>query len=411
MWRTLGAVLAAVAVAAALGLHVLAAGPHPQAPARAGAAPPLALGAELGTGFTYQGQLTKDGVAVTAGCDFVFGLWDEAGSGEPPAGGNQIGGDQALNGVGVVNGRFTATLNAGGEFGPAAFNGEARWLQIGVTCPGDAGATTLGPRQPITPAPYALAVPGSGYANVVVVAKSGGDYTSIQAALDGIGDASADNPYLVWIAPGVYAEAVTMKPFVDIEGAGQLATRITFTGSGANNTGTVVTASNTELRSLTVANTGGAAYAIAIYNNGTAPRLSNITAAASGDGNISAAVFNIAGAAPVIRDATLATNGAGFNHYTLYSINGTTTVTVHDSTITASGGATTNYGVMSTTSSTAVIYHSVLRGGTAAAYMLNGVGRIAGSLLEGGIVASGTGVFTCVGAYDQAFAALNGACQ
>lgn len=370
----------------------------------------LAPRAVLGTGFTYQGQLKKNGAPVTANCNFTFSLWDAAGSGSPPAGGNQIGGDQTVNGVAVSNGQFTVTLNGGGEFGAEAFNGEARWLQISVTCPGDSGAATLSPRQPITPTPYALAAPGSTYRNVVIVARSGGDTTSIQAALDSILDASSSNPYLVWIAPGVYTETVTMKPYVDIEGAGQLATKITHAGSGSNTAGTVVTASNAELRSLTVENTGGAAYAIAIYNNGTWPRLTNITAAASGDNNISAAVFNSAAASPSISYATLTTSGAGFNHYTLYSV-GSSTPTVSNSTITAVGGGTNNYGVLGTVNSTTTIYSSIIRGTTAALDMLNSTGRIATSLLEGGAITGGTGSLTCVGAYNQSFAALNAVCQ
>ena len=85
------------------------------------------------------------------------------------------------------------------------------------------------------------------------------------------------------MAPGVYSERVTMKQYVDIEGSGELTTKITFTGSASINTGTVVGASNAELRFLTAENTGGAAgAAIAIYVVSGSLRLSNVTAKASG---------------------------------------------------------------------------------------------------------------------------------
>ena len=69
---------------------------------------------------------------------------------------------------------------------------------------------------------------GSPYANVVVVAQSSGDFTGVQAAIDSITDASADNPYLVWVAPGVYDDwgVLTMRPHVHVQGAGQGATVI-----------------------------------------------------------------------------------------------------------------------------------------------------------------------------------------
>lgn len=113
----------------------------------------LQAGAAVGAGFTYQGRLAGGGSPVTGSCDFTFGLYDQAGSGSPPSGGTLLGTDTAP-GVAVSQGYFTVVLNEAGEFGPNAFTGEARYLQVTVNCGG--GAVVLSPRQPLTATPYAL---------------------------------------------------------------------------------------------------------------------------------------------------------------------------------------------------------------------------------------------------------------
>jgi len=105
------------------------------------------------------------------------------------------------------------------------------------------------------------------YGYVVVVAKSGGAFDTIQGALDSITDAGADNRYLVWVAPGVYSETVEMKSYVDIEGAGQNLTKIQSIGSISADGATVAAAEHSQLKSLTVENHGGAAQAVAIYSD------------------------------------------------------------------------------------------------------------------------------------------------
>ena len=212
--------------------------------ARQGEAQPLAA---AGSAFTYQGALKKDGNPVNATCDMIFNLYDQA------AGGALVAGPLNLS-VPVANSLFTAKL----DFGAGVFNGEARWLGIQVQCPGDAGYANLG-RQELTPVPYALQAVGSPYQNVVVVALSGGDFTNVQQAIDSITDASAGNPYLVWIAPGTYNGAVVMKPYVHLQGAGQETTILTSNnGSDAwpPTAGGLTMAAYTSLRDLTLENTG-----------------------------------------------------------------------------------------------------------------------------------------------------------
>ncbi len=111
----------------------------------------------LGTAFTFHGQLKEGGVPLEDTADFEFTLWDDEGNGNPPVGGLQVGGVQAINALPVTAGLFSVTLNDGGEFGGDAFIGNARWLQIAVRSPAGGGVfTTLAPRQALTATPHAL---------------------------------------------------------------------------------------------------------------------------------------------------------------------------------------------------------------------------------------------------------------
>jgi hypothetical protein len=106
--------------------------------------------APVGSAFTYQGFLTQSGVPASGPWDFQFLLFDAA------VGGVQIGSTVAVNDLTASAGVFTAAI----DVGAAAFGGGARYLEIRVRPGASGGAyTTLPPRQPVTPAPMALALP------------------------------------------------------------------------------------------------------------------------------------------------------------------------------------------------------------------------------------------------------------
>jgi len=136
-------------------------------------------------------------------------------------------------------------------------------------------------------------------------------------------------------------ETVTMQSFVDIEGAGELNTKISYHGEPDNSednpsTGTLIGADNAELRFLTVENTGGDKYAVAIYNNSASPRLTNVSARAS-DGTYSYGVYNNS-SSPTMKDVRASgSDGTGIN-FGVY--NDTSSPTMTNVSASASGGVT-----------------------------------------------------------------------
>ncbi len=147
--RQLHLVAVAVIVLLLAAVAYAAAQPGVMAPERT-QQQPSSISAPTGTGFTYQGHLADGSAAADGLYDFEFKLYDAA------AAGAQVGSTVAAGDVAVNDGIFTVTI----DFGPGAFGGGARWLQIGVR-PGNSGGayTVLAPRQALTAAPYALALP------------------------------------------------------------------------------------------------------------------------------------------------------------------------------------------------------------------------------------------------------------
>ncbi len=94
---------------------------------------------EVGSGFTYQGHLQREGRPVDDACWFAFRLYDDAITG------TQIGDAITTTApLTVSDGLFSVVLNASGEFGAQAFQGDARWLDVRVKCPSDPTFTALG---------------------------------------------------------------------------------------------------------------------------------------------------------------------------------------------------------------------------------------------------------------------------
>ncbi|MEZ5426818.1 MAG: tail fiber domain-containing protein [Pyrinomonadaceae bacterium] len=97
--------------------------------------------------FTYQGKLVDNNSAANGTYEMEFSLFDSA------VGGNQISTTNSISNVTVSNGIFTVRLT----FGILAFDGNPRFLEIGVRPAGSPNPfTVLAPRQSVLSTPYAV---------------------------------------------------------------------------------------------------------------------------------------------------------------------------------------------------------------------------------------------------------------
>jgi hypothetical protein len=94
-------------------------------------------------------------------------------------------------------------------------------------------------------------------ANTVQVWPGGAQFSTIQAAINSITNASPQVQYQVSIGPGTYSENVTMKDYVYLMGAGETATTITAPGQPNFGAGVVNSASNCGISDLAIVATGG----------------------------------------------------------------------------------------------------------------------------------------------------------
>jgi len=99
--------------------------------------------------FVYQGKLNYQDAVLNGRVDLQFRLYNAASNG------NVVGSTPTVvfDDLAITDGLVTVEL----DFGADAFDGNPRWLEIGMRVWDGTGAyTLLSPRQPITPAPYAM---------------------------------------------------------------------------------------------------------------------------------------------------------------------------------------------------------------------------------------------------------------
>ena len=232
----------------------------------------------------------------------------------------------------------------------------------------------------------------------------------IRTAFNSITDASAENPYLIKLEPGIYdcgTGAIATKPFVDLEGSGETSTILRSRGDGQ----TLNVFDNSEARHLRAEHLGGADGFEAVFVFGG--HLANVTATAENAAFQAVAVWV---SAPGIQEPVTLTNVTAIAESTgnertsgIFAITSTVLTNV---TARASGNATVVAGLsLFGTGNGATARNSVFEGDLAVELLGSGFDdvNIASSQLVGG--KSPSTVYRCVAAHDGNFAELDANCD
>ncbi len=255
------------------------------------------------------------------------------------------------------------------------------------------------------------------------------------SALNKAADASATNRYLILIEPGIFYlgnNSLAMKEYVDIQGSGKNVTIIK--GSNSNNDGLIQGADHAELRFLTLRNQNNGPRAVALYNNGTSPVITNVHIRASG-ATRNYGIHNVSSASPEMNLVTVQVSGGESNYGVLnnsssspimnnvrieargglrnYGVNNTKDCIPEISNvhILATQGGDFNIGVLNNNEAILRINRSFIRGADSA--VLTGHGSttyIGSSVLSGAATVKGGGIHKCAASYSYGYDLLNNQC-
>jgi hypothetical protein len=163
------------------------------------------------------------------------------------------------------------------------------------------------------------------YTRTLIVSPVPGDAlasgASLTTAMASITDASPTNRYLVKIEPGNFdlgPAELQAKPFVDIEGSGEGATRIVGHGSNLDEHATLLGADSCEVRFLTIENLGGLNLGQGIRNDDVSPSFLHVAVRVSGF-NQAVGVRNLNSAAHFRSVTVLAAPELGYFAAGIYS--------------------------------------------------------------------------------------------
>ncbi|MGH2677575.1 MAG: hypothetical protein ACRDHB_04350, partial [Actinomycetota bacterium] len=267
--------------------------------------------------------------------------------------------------------------------------------------------------------------------NVVTVSSSGGDFTSIQAAVDSVTDASGSNPYLVLVGPGTYTGQVTLTSGVSLQGSGRLATVVTAPGAqDCSSAYTIKSGTLSTVSDLFVVNSGGAECAIGILNSSAASSFRDLTINVDGGTTTMVGLRHTFGSTIALEDMLISVGGTAngmamgieqigasvllmnldirafsSQNKAIGVRNEGSSLVARDSVIRGISSPSDTIGILNENASSdqVLVHHSVVFGVTDT--ISNGpsyVTRVASSQLDGGDPTN-SGTLVCAGVYDENF--------
>ena len=174
----------------------------------------------LGNAITYQGQLKQNGSPVSGPFDLECKLFDALTAGT-------LINTVPVNSVPVTDGLFTIDI----DFGTGAFDGNDRFLEIGVRPTGNGAFTALSPRQKLNAAPYAQFAKSASISgtigNQLSLTNAGNTFVGSGSGLTGLNASNITTGTIGnSLLSGTYGNSLTLNNVSNIFAG-------TFSGSGA----------------------------------------------------------------------------------------------------------------------------------------------------------------------------------